>query len=252
MAATTKIEILETGLRAIVNDIQRCDIDGIPMELSLARVKCLVKDVLADAASVPNELESANVAQKQRPTERKTSYERKPETLVKLLAILGLAIVAMGLLSFANQNSSRSNGGECKPHPTSITNFIWKHDTSEGIAVSFRVHNAKGIGQAQVKAEIGPELSKDWEILEAKAYRIGKLGRIPVSFEGPYRQVDSNSKVAGGTDDCVWNLYDLRPVPYELEILLHRKSDRLSFKETKAAIVDGDVIAFRVVQLSAR
>ena len=90
----------------------------------------------------------------------------------------------------------------------------------------------------KIVAQLSDDLSDDWEIAGASAYILNGAKRHQANFEGPYLQERNDDSTNGDVvqRNVVWHMYRVNDQPYEIDVLLHRKSERLTFQETKALV----------------
>ena len=117
-----------------------------------------------------------------------------------------------------------------------------RSDLTEGVAVSFAMrpdgNPSRPMQNVKIVAELLEDLSQDWEIAGATAYILVGSQRHESNFEGPYLQEtnDHPSMDVRHQDTVCWHMYRTDVQPYEIDILLHRKSERLNFQETKELV----------------
>jgi hypothetical protein len=158
------------------------------------------------------------------------------------VAIVPVAIaVGFGLARVKNPGSI-----DCRRADDPDARFIRITDSSLAVIVPFRQTDSSHC--AKIVAQLRPELRSDWDIADARAFRTNARGRHLVVFEGPYKLELSDSK-EGGCGSVSWNFYGLRDEQYELEILLLRKTERMSYSSTTDAILVDNGITVRSVAL---
>ena len=158
-----------------------------------------------------------------------------------IVAVLAVAALGAHLVVWGNDGST-SRSTEGRSAPVSVNNYIWRYDLTEGIAVGFVMRPdgmpSRPAQNIKIVASLAEDLSDDWEIAGAVAYIVHDGKRHEANFEGPYLQEHQDDPPNGAHSHrgVVWNMYRVGEQPYEIDVLLHRKSERLTFQETRDLI----------------
>jgi hypothetical protein len=162
------------------------------------------------------------------------------------LAITVVAALVVAASVFAGMDWHRN---ECKNDDPSIRTFLWKYDTTEGIALTYVIPNpnyeaSRLKSSLQIIVTQEEKFAEYWEIGEVAAYYREDGKRKRALVEGPFPWKVNQSEA--GKAISIWTLHRLTKHDYEIDLLLHKVKDGMSFKEVRTTIGNQEAFTFRV------
>ena len=165
------------------------------------------------------------------------NQRKRGRTLVRLALSISL-LATIGLFVATQGAPTESKGTEAKP---TVGRFVWRDDTTEGIAVTYRFlvvdcGSAAEANDVRISLQVSPELGRHWQVRETTAFLREDDNRIQLVREGPFPLDEDRSD--DGNLVLRWTMHRLNRPEYEVDFYLHRTNNGLPFAEARELIED--------------